>query len=40
VVAQIAKEARETPDLVKTAPHNQPIAQVKGEVFDDPRNGR
>lgn len=37
VVAQIAKEARETPELVKSAPHNQPIAQVKGEVFDDPR---
>jgi glycine dehydrogenase subunit 2 len=36
VVAQIAKEARETPDLVRTAPHNQPIAQVKGAVFDDP----
>lgn len=37
VVAQIAKEARETPELVKSAPHNQPVAQVKGEVFDDPR---
>ena len=36
VVAQIVREARETPDLVKTAPHNQPIAQVKGAVFDDP----
>lgn len=37
VVAQIAREARETPELVKSAPHNQPIAQVKGDVFDDPR---
>lgn len=37
VVAQIVKEARETPELVKSAPHNQPIAQVRGEVFDDPR---
>ncbi len=36
VVAQIAKEARETPDLVKTAPHNQPIAQVLGDAFEDP----
>ena len=36
VVAQIAKEARETPELVKSAPHNQPIAQVKGGAFDDP----
>ena len=36
VVGQIAKEARETPELVKTAPHNQPIAQVKGAAFEDP----
>ncbi len=36
VVAQIAKEARETPELVKTAPHNQAIAQVKGAAFEDP----
>ena len=36
VVAQIAQEARETPELVKTAPHNQPIAQVKGAAFEDP----
>ncbi|MFO1088047.1 MAG: aminomethyl-transferring glycine dehydrogenase subunit GcvPB [Hyphomicrobiales bacterium] len=37
VVAQIAKEARETPDLVKTAPHRQAISQIKGDVLDDPR---
>mgnify|MGYP000037969826 CR=1 FL=1 len=36
VVAQIAAEARENPELVKTAPHNQPVAQLKGAVFDDP----
>lgn len=36
VVAQIAQEAREKPDFVKKAPHNQPVAQVKGEAFDDP----
>jgi glycine dehydrogenase subunit 2 len=36
VVAQVAREARETPDLVKSAPHNQPIAQVKGAAFEDP----
>ncbi|AGT10823.1 aminomethyl-transferring glycine dehydrogenase subunit GcvPB [Paracoccus aminophilus] len=36
VLAKVVEEARETPELVKTAPHNQPIAQVKGEVFDDP----
>jgi glycine dehydrogenase subunit 2 len=36
VLAQIVREARETPELVRTAPHNQPIAQVDGSVFDDP----
>ena len=35
VIAQIAKEARETPQLVKTAPHKQPIAQVKGDAFEN-----
>ena len=35
VVAQIAQEARETPQLVKTAPHNQPVAQVKGDAFEN-----
>jgi len=36
VVAQIAREARETPDLVRTAPHRQAIARIKGDVLDDP----
>lgn len=36
VIAKIAEEARETPELVKTAPHNQPVAQLKGEAFEDP----
>jgi len=36
VIAQIADEARTNPELVKTAPHNQAIAQVKGDVFEDP----
>jgi glycine dehydrogenase subunit 2 len=36
VLAKIVQEARETPDLVRTAPHNQPVAQVDGSVFDDP----
>ena len=36
VIAQIAEEARSTPDMVKSAPHNQPVAQVKGDVFEDP----
>jgi glycine dehydrogenase subunit 2 len=36
VVAQVVHEARTDPDLVRTAPHNQPVAQVRGEAFDDP----
>ena len=36
VVAQIVKEARETPDLVRTAPHNQAVAQVHAADFEDP----
>jgi glycine dehydrogenase subunit 2 len=36
VVARIIQEARETPELVKSAPHNQAIAQVDGGVFEDP----
>jgi len=37
VIAQISKEAYETPDLVRTAPHNQAIRQIKGDVLDDPK---
>ena len=36
VIARIAQEARENPDLVKTAPHHQPVAQLKGDAFEDP----
>ncbi|MDB3861336.1 aminomethyl-transferring glycine dehydrogenase subunit GcvPB [Paracoccaceae bacterium] len=36
VIAQIVEEARTNPELVKTAPHNQAIAQVKGDAFEDP----
>jgi glycine dehydrogenase subunit 2 len=36
VVAKIAEEARKTPELVKTAPHNQPVAQLAGDAFEDP----
>ncbi len=36
VIAQITHEARTDPEMVKSAPHNQPIAQVKGDVFEDP----
>jgi glycine dehydrogenase subunit 2 len=36
VIAKIADEARSNPELVKTAPHNQPVAQAKGDAFEDP----
>jgi glycine dehydrogenase subunit 2 len=36
VIAHVVDEARQQPDLVKTAPHSQPIAQLKGEWLDDP----
>ena len=36
VIAKVAEEAREAPELVRTAPHNQPIAQLAGDVFEDP----
>ncbi|MEO1678662.1 MAG: aminomethyl-transferring glycine dehydrogenase subunit GcvPB [Pseudomonadota bacterium] len=36
VVAKICEEARTDPDMVKSAPHNQAIAQVKGDAFEDP----
>ncbi|MFN3171801.1 MAG: aminomethyl-transferring glycine dehydrogenase subunit GcvPB [Hyphomicrobiales bacterium] len=36
VVAKIVEEARTEPEMVKSAPHNQPVAQVKGDVFEDP----
>ena len=33
---KFAEEARKNPELVKTAPHNQAIAQVKGDAFENP----
>ena len=27
-----------TSEIVKSTPHNQPVAQVKGDVFQDPEN--
>ena len=33
---RIVEEARADPELVKTAPHRQPIAQVDGSGLDDP----
>ncbi len=36
VVAKISEEAYADPELVKTAPHNQAIKQLKGAVLEDP----
>jgi glycine dehydrogenase subunit 2 len=36
VVERICEEARRDPDLVRTAPHRQPIAQIDGSGLDDP----
>ncbi len=36
VIAAICEEARTDPDLVRTAPHNQPIHRVVGSGLDDP----
>lgn len=36
VVAKIVEEARSDPEMVKSAPHNQPVSQLKGDVFEDP----
>ena len=36
VVGKIAEEAYQNPDLVKSAPHSQPIRQIKGDWLDDP----
>ncbi|MCY3538676.1 MAG: aminomethyl-transferring glycine dehydrogenase subunit GcvPB [bacterium] len=36
VIAAICEEARTDPELVKTAPHNQPIHRVAGTGLDDP----
>ncbi|XWN30907.1 MAG: aminomethyl-transferring glycine dehydrogenase subunit GcvPB [Devosia sp.] len=36
VLEAIMDEARTDPELVKTAPHRQPVSQVQGEVFEDP----
>jgi glycine dehydrogenase subunit 2 len=37
VIAKISEEAYSDPDLVKTAPHNQAIAQTKGDWLNDPK---
>ena len=36
VLEQISHEAYSDPDLVKTAPHNQAIRQIKSDALEDP----
>lgn len=36
VIEHIAQEAYDNPEIVRTAPHNQPIHQIKGEKLEDP----
>jgi glycine dehydrogenase subunit 2 len=36
VLAKISEEAYADPELVKTAPHNQAIKQLKGAALEDP----
>ena len=36
-IAAIVDEAYATPDKVKTAPHAQPIHQIKGAALEDPQ---
>ena len=38
VIEQIVKEAYESPDLVKSAPHRQPIHQIKSAPLEDPKS--
>ena len=36
VIAKISEEAYANPELVKSAPHKQAIAQIKGDALNDP----
>lgn len=36
VLAEVAREARETPEVVRTAPHNQTVHHTDHEDLDDP----
>ena len=35
-VRRISDEAYSNPEIVLTAPHNQPVAQVRGDWMEDP----
>lgn len=36
VITQISKEAYQNPEIVRTAPHNQVITQLRAEALEDP----
>ncbi|MGV8971001.1 MAG: aminomethyl-transferring glycine dehydrogenase subunit GcvPB [Rhodoglobus sp.] len=36
VLAEVAREARETPEIVRTAPHNQTVHHIHHDDLDDP----
>ncbi|WP_166354797.1 aminomethyl-transferring glycine dehydrogenase subunit GcvPB [Phytoactinopolyspora limicola] len=36
ILAEVAREARETPDVVRTAPHNQTVHHTHHDDLDDP----
>lgn len=36
VLAEVAREARETPEVVRTAPHNQTVHHIEHDDLDDP----
>ena len=36
VLAEVAREARETPEVVRTAPHNQTVHHTHHDDLDDP----
>lgn len=37
VLAEIAREAREKPEAIRTAPHNQTVHQIDHSDLDDPQ---
>jgi glycine dehydrogenase subunit 2 len=36
IIRRISEEAYKNPEITRTAPHNQPISKIKGEVLNDP----
>ena len=36
IIRRISEEAYKNPEIIRTAPHNQPISKIKGEALNDP----